>query len=413
MMLALNLPLQFISMIMECVETASYSLVLNGEVFGHFKGGKGLRQGDPLSPLLSTIAMEYLSRVLQYTTTSMPFKHHPLCSKLMLSHLMFADDLLLFSKGDTDSIMVAGFTEGQLPFRYLGVPITCGRMKKCDCNILVEKLIARIRSFGSRKLSYAGRLLLKLLVDGSADYIRVPLVSWEKVCSPKHEGGLGIRDSLAWNYATFGKLVWWIYCCPNRLWVRWVNQIYLKGSNWTDYTPSGDISWGWKNVCRVRDMLVSGYSNGQWILGTKGYSVSQGYELLRNKFQSMVWANHIWNNWCIPKHQFVGWLIQMNALQLKGKLFRLGIVSDDLCVLCSNAYETVDHLFQECEYSRRLLELFAQKCGLRNKARVKGCILRPELVFKKLIREMNVWLKAKTEMAMDIRDRVWFNSLQM
>ncbi|XP_074302817.1 uncharacterized protein LOC141635539 [Silene latifolia] len=165
----------------------------------------------------------------------------------------------------------------------------------------------------------------------------------------------------------------------------------------------------------------------------------------------MVWASHIWNNWCIPKHQFVGWLIQMNALQLKGKLFHLGNVSDDLCVLCSNASETVDHLFQECEYSRRLLDLCAQKCGLvlpntniimwigqcsasktkkgvllaflqstfyqiwmqRNKARVEGCILRPELVFKQLIREMNVWLKAKTEVAMDSRDRVWFNSLQM
>ncbi|XP_074313823.1 uncharacterized protein LOC141649019 [Silene latifolia] len=338
--------------------------------------------------------MEYLSRILHYTTTSMPFKHHPLCSKMKLTHLMFADNLLLFSKGDIESIMillrsfatfscasglqmspaktnayfngvqhwvkldilqVAGFTEGQLPFRYLGVPITCGRMKKSDCNILVEKLVSRIRSFGSRKLSYDGRLLLvnsvltalysywvnifvipkgvlnkvnvicrNYLWDGSADYIRVPLVSWEKVCSPKHEGGLGIRDSLAWNYATIGKLVWWIYCCPNR----------------------------------VRDMLASGYSNDQWILSTKGYSVSQGYELLRNKFQSMVWSSHIWNNWCLPKHQFVGWLIQRNALQLKGKLFSLGIVSDDLCMLCSNASETVEHLFQNCEYSRRLLDLF-------------------------------------------------------
>ncbi|XP_074315285.1 uncharacterized protein LOC141651471 [Silene latifolia] len=106
MLTFLNFPQKFIDLVMECITTASYSLVLNGEVFGHFKGAKGLRQGDPLSPLLFTIAMEYLSRVLNYTTSTMPFKFHPMCSKLQLSHLMFVDDLLLFCKGDVNSIMI-------------------------------------------------------------------------------------------------------------------------------------------------------------------------------------------------------------------------------------------------------------------------------------------------------------------
>ncbi|XP_074290503.1 uncharacterized protein LOC141617216 [Silene latifolia] len=106
MLISLNFPQQFTGKIMECVRSASYSLSLNGEIFGYFKGRKGLRQGDPLSPLLFKISMEYLSRVLRFTTTTMPFKFHPLCGSLQLSHLMFADDLLLFSKGDIPSIMV-------------------------------------------------------------------------------------------------------------------------------------------------------------------------------------------------------------------------------------------------------------------------------------------------------------------
>ncbi|XP_074317278.1 uncharacterized protein LOC141653416 [Silene latifolia] len=59
-----------------------------------------------------------------------------------------------------DILEISGFQEGHLPFRYLGVPITCGRMTNSDCSILVEKLVSRIRSFGTNKLSYSGRLVL-------------------------------------------------------------------------------------------------------------------------------------------------------------------------------------------------------------------------------------------------------------
>ncbi|XP_074313971.1 uncharacterized protein LOC141649174 [Silene latifolia] len=106
MLQALNFPEQFREWIMQCVTTTTYSLNLNGNVFGFFKGQRGLRQGDPLSPLLFTICMEYLSRLLAYTTEGSSFKYHPLCKPLKLTHLMFADDLLLFCKGEAQSIMI-------------------------------------------------------------------------------------------------------------------------------------------------------------------------------------------------------------------------------------------------------------------------------------------------------------------
>ncbi|XP_074314185.1 secreted RxLR effector protein 78-like [Silene latifolia] len=100
MLQELNFPSSFTNLIKECVTTATYTLNLNGDSFGWFKGQKGLRQGDPLSPLLFTICMEYLTRLLAYTTSTMNFKFHPLCRPIKLSSLMFADDMLLFSKGD-------------------------------------------------------------------------------------------------------------------------------------------------------------------------------------------------------------------------------------------------------------------------------------------------------------------------
>ena len=53
-----------------------------------------------MSPFLFAIAMEYLSRTLKGLKDDKKFKYHPKSSKLDVTHLCFADDLLLFARGD-------------------------------------------------------------------------------------------------------------------------------------------------------------------------------------------------------------------------------------------------------------------------------------------------------------------------
>lgn len=55
---------------------------------------------------------------------------------------------------------ITRYQKGKLPFRYLGVPITSRKISAVDCEMLVDKLTAKIRGWGSATLSYTGRVQL-------------------------------------------------------------------------------------------------------------------------------------------------------------------------------------------------------------------------------------------------------------
>jgi len=100
----LKFPLVFVQWIMACITSVYFKIHINGQDHESFKGGRGLKQGEPLSPLLFVLSMEYLSRLLAKTSLNSKFKFHPSCKKIQLTHLIFADDLILFSKAGPDSL---------------------------------------------------------------------------------------------------------------------------------------------------------------------------------------------------------------------------------------------------------------------------------------------------------------------
>lgn len=57
-------------------------------------------------------------------------------------------------------IEASGFRLGTLLFKYLGVPITSQRLKIDNCEVLTEKIIMNIKTWGSRNMSYAARVVL-------------------------------------------------------------------------------------------------------------------------------------------------------------------------------------------------------------------------------------------------------------
>ena len=83
-----------------CISTVSFSVLINGTPAGFFHSSRGIRQGDPLSPLLFLVVMEVLSRFLK-TTEEGGFicgfqVGAALGDRLEVSHLFYADDTILF-----------------------------------------------------------------------------------------------------------------------------------------------------------------------------------------------------------------------------------------------------------------------------------------------------------------------------
>jgi len=196
---AIGIPQTMTSWIKQCISTAHYSISLNGELHGFFKASRGIRQGDPLSPYLFVLAMEGLAGILRHTTQQQGFKYHWRCKQNSITHLCFADDLMLFCHADTSSVAIlkdslnefssisglkinlakssiyltgigdqlhsaireqVGFQQSALPVRYLGVPLITTRLTHADCLPLVERIITRIKLWTSSSLTYAGRLQL-------------------------------------------------------------------------------------------------------------------------------------------------------------------------------------------------------------------------------------------------------------
>ena len=173
---------------------------------GFFKGKRGLRQGDPLSPYLFVIAMNYLSLMLNKAAAENKINYHSKCSEMKLTHLSFADDLLIFIDGSITSVQyvlqvlrefelrsglavsfqktsfyASGLTEqeidtiqastgmiqGTLHFRYLGLPLSSRKLSLPNCQPLIQQIKNRFSSWSVKTHSFAGRqLLIKTVIAG-------------------------------------------------------------------------------------------------------------------------------------------------------------------------------------------------------------------------------------------------------
>lgn len=90
MMLRLGFADQWVQLIMRCVSSVSYAVLLNGSPLDVFSPSRGLRQGDPLSPYLFLLCAEGLSSLLSKACHEGLISGAPISARgVHLSHLLF------------------------------------------------------------------------------------------------------------------------------------------------------------------------------------------------------------------------------------------------------------------------------------------------------------------------------------
>ncbi|GJX72943.1 RNA-directed DNA polymerase, eukaryota, reverse transcriptase zinc-binding domain protein [Tanacetum coccineum] len=183
------------------------SILVNGSPTLEFSLKRGLRQGDPLSPFLFIIIMEGLHIALKEgLSTNMIRGVNVGSPSIHLSHLFYADDVIIFSdwnQQDMDNIirilnifylasglrininksnlygvgvfhsevdnMAAGTgcSPSYLPFSYLGLPIGSNMSHISNWKVLIDRFKSRLSGWKANLLSSGGRLTLIKSVLGS------------------------------------------------------------------------------------------------------------------------------------------------------------------------------------------------------------------------------------------------------
>lgn len=171
----------------------------NGKVFQYFASSKRHKARRSYLPLTLCAHHGVLDKTNGKNAMDPNFNHHAKCEKIKLTNLTFADNILLFCRGDVifvqmmlqtmdkfssstwmvmnphkckiymggmsveDTVVLKqafGFQDGEFPFRYLGVPLTTKKLNINHYLPLINKIVARVHHWSAKMLSYAGRVQL-------------------------------------------------------------------------------------------------------------------------------------------------------------------------------------------------------------------------------------------------------------
>ena len=93
---------KWINLIMHCITTVSYSILVNGVAYGSIIPTRGLRQGDPISPYIFLLCIDGFSSLINNATMNQRISGVSICRGCpKITHLYFADDSLLFCKANS------------------------------------------------------------------------------------------------------------------------------------------------------------------------------------------------------------------------------------------------------------------------------------------------------------------------
>ena len=219
-------------------------------------------------------------------------------------------------------------------------------------------------------------------------------ISWDIVCLPKEEGGLGFRPLKEANMVNSLKLIWRLTSQHNSLWVRWVHTYLIRqGTFWSVKENTSLGSWMWRKLLKYResktfhrmvDQLPFGMIHGRiWGASTTQievimenqrlkfvdtediplwkqkegvykhmFSTKRTWHLIRQAAPTVYWYAGVWFQYATPKDAFFTWLALLhNILTTGDRMVAWNLNIDPACIFCQHGIESHNHLFFECPYT--------------------------------------------------------------
>ncbi|XP_026459010.1 uncharacterized protein LOC113359627 [Papaver somniferum] len=255
----MGFPRIFIDWVYLCISSAKFVVLVNGSPYGYFSASRGLRQGCPLSPYLFVMGqlgpMIHLIIILSVFSKISGLERNRQKTTLFHSSIDSAElDLI---------VHCLDFSTGELPIRYLGVPMLSSKLSYKDCLPLLSKVTKRDQSWRAKNLTDAGTMrLIKVVLNGIILFwiacfvlpkrVIKELISickqflWagaglekkscpvncDLICRPFAEGGLGVRSINIFNEATNLRHLWDLVSGKVTIWTDWVSKNLINNTSW-------------------------------------------------------------------------------------------------------------------------------------------------------------------------------------
>ncbi|KAL8534351.1 hypothetical protein ACS0TY_010387 [Phlomoides rotata] len=185
---------------------------------------------------------------------------------------------------------------------YLGIPTSIGRSREACFRTVVNRVTKKLKDWNSKTLSQAGKLaLVKSVAQAIPTYlmtcfklpkatidrikstilwgqkekeIRIHWIGWERLCKPKKDGGLGLRDLGDFNKAILAKQGWRLIQDDTSVLAQMLKARYFPRRQFRTITLGYGASYTWQSILEGHRLLEQGLF---WIVGD-GSSVQMSRE---------------------------------------------------------------------------------------------------------------------------------------
>ncbi|KAL1215278.1 putative ribonuclease H protein [Cardamine amara subsp. amara] len=138
---------------------------------------------------------------------------------------------------------------------------------------------------------------------------------------------------------------------------------------WTLASPRSDQAVALQVYLSSIDLpsLASEEDSFEWVIDGKvmgNFSSNKTWEALRPRDSEKDWAKLVWFKGSIPRHSFNMWITNLNRLPTLDRLVSWGFQVTTTCSLCSAAFETREHLFLHCAFTKIIWGLISNRLNM-------------------------------------------------